>query len=397
MNYALDHQTLTIALCGRIDSANAAACEEALLQICKENTYTFLTLDANKLEYIASAGLRVVLKLIKTNPHIKMINVSSEVYDILQMTGFTDLLTVKRSMRQISVKDKQWIAQGRHGVVYRLDAETIVKVYVDNTTVDEIQDELNRAKRAFIQGIPTAISYDIVRCDDKIGVVFEMLHAQTLAKQIEQHPDKMEAYAQKFVNLLKSVNAIKVSDDSYENTKDIYNAWVDGMAKYLPAHEVDILHSMIDAIPDRQTLIHGDYHLGNVMVQDDELVLIDMGDISKGHPLFDLAGTSLVMVFAREASHQVTGINPELCHQFWIKVLSCYFHTEQPELLEQINNMCRLLALIKFSVTPVMGNVTGPMLTNVVAAIRERAIPNAPNIIHAISVLGAMIDTTEKQ
>ena len=55
-----------------------------------------LSIDAGELCYISSAGLRVLLKLCQKQKHVEVMNVSPEVYDILEVTGFTDLLDVYR-------------------------------------------------------------------------------------------------------------------------------------------------------------------------------------------------------------------------------------------------------------------------------------------------------------
>ena len=85
-----------IMITGRIDSNNAKQFEDELLAAVGENSET-ATLDAAELEYISSAGLRVFLKLKKSiKGSVNVINVSPEVYDIFEVTGFTSLLSVKK-------------------------------------------------------------------------------------------------------------------------------------------------------------------------------------------------------------------------------------------------------------------------------------------------------------
>ncbi len=54
-------------------------------------------LDASELEYISSAGLRVLLKLKKAVGELTILNVNSEVYEILDITGFTSMLKREES------------------------------------------------------------------------------------------------------------------------------------------------------------------------------------------------------------------------------------------------------------------------------------------------------------
>ena len=82
ITYRVDKDILYIAVKGRIDASNAAAAEEMIFSIKKENPRKHTVLDADKLEYISSAGLRVILKLRKEEPKLAIINVASDVYEV---------------------------------------------------------------------------------------------------------------------------------------------------------------------------------------------------------------------------------------------------------------------------------------------------------------------------
>ena len=62
-------------------------------------------LCADRLEYISSAGLRVLMKLRKkAGKALPVLNVSPEVFEVFEMTGFTELLDVKKRLREIAVE-----------------------------------------------------------------------------------------------------------------------------------------------------------------------------------------------------------------------------------------------------------------------------------------------------
>ena len=82
---------------GKIDSNNAAEFEKELMAAKPAE------LDASELEYISSAGLRVLLKLAKALGDVTVNNVSSEVYEIFEVTGFTEILNVKKALREVSI------------------------------------------------------------------------------------------------------------------------------------------------------------------------------------------------------------------------------------------------------------------------------------------------------
>ena len=178
---------LTIALEGRLDTSTAPELEAELN--ASLNGVTDLTLDLEELLYLSSAGLRVILRLRKQEPELAIVNASPEVYEIFEMTGFTEMMPVSRAYRRVSVDGCEVIGQGANGKVYRLDPETIIKVYLNPNSLPDIHRERELARKAFVLGIPTAIPYDVVKVGDGYGSVFELLNAKSFGSLIAEHPE----------------------------------------------------------------------------------------------------------------------------------------------------------------------------------------------------------------
>ena len=155
-----------VAASGRISSDNAHDVEEQLLEAVKENTGLPVVINAEKLEYVSSAGLRVILHLRKMFPELSIVNVNSDVYDIFDMTGFTQMMNVSKAYRVVSVEGCEEIGRGANGTIYRIDQDNVVKVYNNADALADIQHEREVARTALILGIPTAISYDVVKVGD---------------------------------------------------------------------------------------------------------------------------------------------------------------------------------------------------------------------------------------
>ena len=88
-----DGQKLTVKLIGEVDSMNVAEIEEKLLK--EVEGVTDLIFDLSELEYISSAGLRVLLqmqKMMKAQGNMVIINTNEEVMEIFKVTGFVRLL-----------------------------------------------------------------------------------------------------------------------------------------------------------------------------------------------------------------------------------------------------------------------------------------------------------------
>ena len=97
VTYKMQDNTLVFAFNGKISSENAAAVEEKVNEIIKAQAHEKVVVDAENLEYISSAGLRVILRLKKAEPSLKVINVSADVYEIFDMTGFTEIITIEKA------------------------------------------------------------------------------------------------------------------------------------------------------------------------------------------------------------------------------------------------------------------------------------------------------------
>ena len=270
MNFKENNGKLIIALEGRIDSNNAADVEKEMLGIVNSHKGMTPVIDAENLEYISSAGLRVLMKVMKLfDETLEVQNVSREVYEIFDVTGFTELLDVKKALRKVSIEGCEAIGRGGHGKVYRLDDETIIKIYHDNSPLSLIEKEREYAKNAFVNGIPSAIAYDVVQTEEGYGLVFEMAGATTVSKYIMAHPDKLQEYAVKLGMLLKTLNTTEADPTLYGDIKQIYLNRAKKAEKYFTDEENAKIVKMINSIPDGSGMIHGDFHTNNVMVQSD--------------------------------------------------------------------------------------------------------------------------------
>ena len=96
INKTVKDSTLYYALEGRLDTITSPELEEEL-KASLENAQA-LVLDFEKLEYISSAGLRVLLSAQKTmakRGEMKLTHVNETVMEIFEVTGFSDILTIE--------------------------------------------------------------------------------------------------------------------------------------------------------------------------------------------------------------------------------------------------------------------------------------------------------------
>lgn len=290
MRTTLKDDTLTIFLEGRIDSNNAAETEAQLMAAISENqSATEIQIDADKLTYISSAGLRVLLKARKkTGATLPVLNVSGEVYDIFSVTGFTELLDVHRKMREVSVEGCEVIGEGANGKVYRLTKDEMIKVFKHNVPLEAIEAEREASRKAFLLGVPCAIAFDTVRCGESYGTIYEMFNAGTVSERITADPARLPELAKSSALLLRQLHGIEIPDGQMPRASALLHATIDKLTEDFTPYEIAMMHALYDTIPEGNRFVHNDYHAKNIMESNGELMLIDLGDAGAGNPAIDL-------------------------------------------------------------------------------------------------------------
>ena len=317
----------TLTLCGRLDTAVSSQVSADINQLlATAGTIQHLTVDAGQLEYISSSGLRILLMLAKRFKQFRITEVNPEVYDVLSMTGFTKMMTVERALRQLSVDGCEVIGVGGVGTVFRLNDDTIIKVFREGTTMDEVRKEITMSKEAFVMGMPTAISFDMVRVGSQYGLVYELLHAQTLSACLKQAPERVDELARKYAGLFRQMHAIQVPADScVPDALEHERNQVMHIRRYFPQEKIDLLLQLLDTVPASNSLLHLDLQAKNAMIQNEELMLIDMGEVGYGHPILDLAHAYSAMVSLVGDYDKIIGIPRELGTELWNRAIDYYF------------------------------------------------------------------------
>ena len=167
---------------------------------------------------------------------------------------------------------------------------------------------------------------------------------------MEDDPGLIPELGKKMGALMKLLHTTDMSDELLPQMSEKVNQWIDSLEdKYLSHEDAELMRSLAGAIPETDTLVHGDFHEGNVMVQDDELILIDMDDISIGNPLFDLADHYLSHVVSAKANYdsvlQAMGIKAETAIAMRKYTMMEYLGTDEEKVLEAYDEKMQLISL----------------------------------------------------
>ena len=165
---------------------------------------------------------------------------------------------------------------------------------------------------------------------------------------------------------------------------------LDFMKENLKPEEIETLRSIIDAMKDVDTLVHGDFHPGNIMLQNGELMLIDMGEVTRGVPIYDVASVFRDLISAPKSNPDICrtsiGLEPELAPEIGTKFIAMYTGITDPQALE--GYMQQLGLVYAFNVVMLLPSVTqqdvrAPIIIN--NLLRPVVIPNAEALKHILS------------
>ena len=337
---------INVWLSGHIDSANAEEVKSELFGKIGDAAGP-VTVDASGLEYISSAGLRILLQLRKKHAELHITDVSPEIYEIFDVTGFTQMMDVSRAYKKVSIDGCEVIGKGANGTIYRIDKDNVVKVYNNADALEDIQHEREVARLALILGIPTAISYDIVKVGDSYGSVFELLNARSFSKILETEPERIDWCVSEYVELLHKIHDTEVPDGKLPDMKKTALGWAKFMKDHLPEETGSKLVKLVEDVPYSNHMIHGDYHTKNVELTNDEVLLIDMDTLAVGDPVFEFASIYNALIGFYELNHdgvvEFQGFSYDTSVTFWNKVMAAYAGTDDAAVIESLSDRARII------------------------------------------------------
>ena len=353
MKSCTENGVLVIFLEGRIDSSNARSAEEEIGRLIGGPDGRDFLFDAEKLTYISSAGLRILLGVYQRQKRGFVVrNVSPEVYEVMDMTGFNTFLTVKKKPRAVSVEGCPMIGRGAIGTVYRLDEDTIVKVYAPEIGLPVIEKEQSRSRQAFLKGIPTAIPFDIVRVGDGYGSVFEMIKAKSCNDILVEQPERLEEMTDLYAAFLRHVHSVPADPGELPDAREEYASHLDTLRGFVPDKTLGRVRDLIREMPEDMHIIHGDIHLKNVLFSGGDMILIDMETLSHGNPVFEMAGLYMTYVIFNEDEPDNTtrflGLSGETCGRLFYGMLRKYLNARDEEEYHEKLDRITLLGYVRF-------------------------------------------------
>ena len=178
--------------------------------------------------------------------------------------------------------------------VYR-DGDNCVKVFdKDYSKSDVLNEALNQA-RVEETGLNIPKIKEVTMIDGKWAIVSEFIPGKTLARLMEEEPEKKDEYLELFVDIQLSVHAkecpllTKLKD---KMNRKISQTSLDATARY-------DLHTRLEGMPKHKKLCHGDFNPSNIIIGEDGTpYILDWSHATQGNASADAARTYLLFWLA---------------------------------------------------------------------------------------------------
>jgi uncharacterized protein (TIGR02172 family) len=195
------------------------------------------------------------------------------------------------------------MAVGRTAEVFFWDDQHVLKLYRDWCPPDWVDYEARIARAVCDAGIPTPAPGEIVEVNGRRGLVYERVEGISMLQDMNSRPWTLWKHAKELADLHVKLNLLSIPDlPSYKQRLEYDIRQVPILSEDLRRKVLSILENL----PDKTNLCHGDYHPGNVLITKDGPVIIDWVTACSGSPWADVARTNMILhIGAKAAGKQV--------------------------------------------------------------------------------------------
>ncbi len=241
----------------------------------------------------------------------------------------------------IDMKNYTRTGEGANGCSYdnNLDDNLMVKMYNTSYPREPIFSEYEVVKKVYEAGFMSPEPGVLVTDGERIGIEFKKIKGKrSYATAIAQEPDRLKEYAVEFAKFGKKLHSMECPEGVFPDIKDSLRMMIKA-DKAFTDPEKDKIYAFLDSVPDANTAIHGDFHVGNIVTtlpkgasfdEPHEIVMIDLGYFSHGFPLLDLGILNICMnKLDPDYSFSIFHITRPQENQVWEYFVDEYFFGEE--------------------------------------------------------------------
>lgn len=178
------------------------------------------------------------------------------------------------------------IGIGNTASVFEYEKDKVLKLFNQGYPYEAVEFEYRNAMAIREMNFAKPKAYEIVTYDTKIGIIYDRIDGENLLDRVIKTGDLNEC-ATYMAKTHQEILQNKISD--VINYKDFLKEQTKKAAITFEEQQ-ETIHR-IDNLPDGNTLCHGDFHPGNILISGDNAFVIDFMNICQGDFLYDVART----------------------------------------------------------------------------------------------------------
>jgi uncharacterized protein (TIGR02172 family) len=184
------------------------------------------------------------------------------------------------------------IGQGRTADVYAWGSDRVLKLYQSWMPAIPIEREFSITRTARSAGLPVPTADELVEIEGRFGIIFERVEGPSMLKVLERRPWRFAQNTRQLAELHAHMHTCTIPPGQYTQHQQIERGIE--MTEALPDEAKERITGVLAQLPEGQAVCHGDFHPDNVLLTSHGPVIIDWMTGTRGHPLGDVARTSLL-------------------------------------------------------------------------------------------------------
>ena len=188
--------------------------------------------------------------------------------------------------------------QGNTAEIYEYSDGKILKLFRADMPAEAVRQEFKKTQEIYqdIKNIPQA--YELLNHQGRQGIVYERIDGIDMIKVMLRNLSKIKVYSQKLAQIHRDLHTQKVKLDYTAKTKLTED--IEAVPDLSIAEKSQII-KYLHTLPDGKSLLHFDFHPGNILLRNNESVVIDWMTACVGDPCADVVRTCLLLEYGELA------------------------------------------------------------------------------------------------
>jgi len=188
-------------------------------------------------------------------------------------------------------------AVGATAEIYAWENGQILKLFREWVTASAVQTEARTARLVHASGAPVPAVGEVVEIDGRMGLLYAQVEGESMLAAMGTQPWRLVHFARQLAEQQADLHNRSLPAGMPAQRERMWSKIE--RAKALPPATRQRVLALLDSLPTSNRLCHGDFHPDNVLLTATGPVIIDWIDATAGHPLADVARSSLLMTFAQ--------------------------------------------------------------------------------------------------